>query len=223
MLDHEAVRRLIRTVLLDALDGFVTRVLDLLPGGRMLSGLAGRARGIVGGMVGGGTPGSGAGAGGSMQQILEARARDFVDGALGRAVHLVVDFLSDPAHAEMMGRWRRDVVRSLAEQPTRALLGVLEGVDTGAVAGDLVRSLRALAAWEGLDGALEGHLEALAAAYDGESVRGLAEGTDIEGALRPLVEALLAEQMATVVRAQRFADWVQAWVQGEAPQEGGPP
>ncbi len=142
--DHAGMRALLRTILHTTLLDFATRLRSAMPdtawipGAGIRSKLMGVAKGVASVV------------GAEVERQLEDRVRSFVDGALGRALDMVVERASDPRFAADMATWRGDAARSLLELPEAVFLAERRKFDLNTLAADLLAAATALAHWERL-------------------------------------------------------------------------
>lgn len=109
LLDHEAMRNLVRRVLRETLSNFVKKLRPGMPESRILSGIGRRAgrltrkpREKLGGM-GDGVLGA---VGGEVERQAERKVGEFVDQAVGGVLRRIAEHVCDPAHEEQFGSMR---------------------------------------------------------------------------------------------------------------------
>ena len=142
--DHAGMRALLRTILQTTILDFATRLRSAMPdtgwipGAGIRSKLMGVAKGVASAV------------GAEVERQLEDRVRSFVDGALGRALDMIVERASDPRFAADMATWRGDAARSLLELPEAVFLAERRKLDLPRLAADLLAAATALAHWERL-------------------------------------------------------------------------
>ncbi|MCB9701327.1 MAG: hypothetical protein H6711_05510 [Myxococcales bacterium] len=155
--------------------------------------------------------------GSEVERQLDDRVKTFVDGALASAIDIVIDRIADPAHADEMAAWRADMVPAIINQPQVRFVDELDKVKDADVAADAVTLLRAIAAWEDLEGALSRALAALLEVIGPRSLAEVAEGSGLVEAWRPLVRDRVAFHARRVITSEGFAAWIARVVDGEAP------
>ena len=143
----------LRTILQTTILDFATRLRSAMPdtgwipGAGIRSKLMGVAKGVASVV------------GAEVERQLEDRVRSFVDGALGRALDMIVERASDPRFAADMATWRGDAARSLLELPEAVVLTALLDELGQTTVGELLADTGLVAAWRAqLAGELEHHL-----------------------------------------------------------------
>ena len=142
--DHAGMRALLRTILHTTILDFATRLRSAIPdtawipGAGIRSKLFGVAKGVASAV------------GAEVERQLEDRVRSFVDGALGRALDMIVERASDPRFAADMATWRGDAARSLLELPEAVFLAEGRKLDLQLLAADLLAAATAIARWDRL-------------------------------------------------------------------------
>jgi len=142
--DHAGMRTLVRTILHTTLLDFATRLRSAMPdtawipGAGIRSKLMGVAKGVASAV------------GAEVERQLEDRVRSFVDGALGRAIDMIVERASDPRFAGDMASWRGDAVRSILDLPESVFLAERRKLDPQQLVADLHAAATAVARWDRL-------------------------------------------------------------------------
>jgi hypothetical protein len=154
-IDHAGMRAMLRTILQATLLDFATKVWSAVPdtswvpGAGIRSKLFGMAKGVASVV------------GAEVENRLEDRIKNFVDGFLGRAIDLIVERATDPRFAADMANWRSDAVLSLLSLPESTLLAERRKIDPHLVATEVLAGARALADWDRLEPEVHATLESL--------------------------------------------------------------
>jgi hypothetical protein len=205
VIDHDAMRELSRTILHTTLLDFAKKVGSILPdtskipGAGMTSKLFGVARGVVSAV--------------GLDAQLEDRVRQFVDGAVGKVIDMIVERASDPRFADQAAAWRVDVLGSLLDLPESVPHAELAKLDPARAAADLHAGLAAIARWDRLPHEVEAALAAASEALGDATVGDMLEGSGLVAAWRERLEAELRHHLARVVEGERFAGWLAALVE----------
>lgn len=209
VLDHEAMRGVMREVLLSTLADFGQSLRIPPPqasnqgrGGRFgrLSGLAAAAQGVasnVGAMV---------------EKQLEGKVEKFVDGAIGGVVDLAVESILAESTAEQFAKWRLELLEQGLDLNAEELRGELEKLEVDRYISDGVALWREVARFEGLEEVLGDAFELTASQF--ENLRELLDGPQLEDVWRPDAEALAFERARDFVASERFEGWLSS-VMGE--------
>lgn len=214
VIDHEAMRELSRTILHTTLLDFARKVGSMLPdtsripGAGVTSKLFGVARGVASGVA------SAVG----LDAQLEDRVRQFVDGAVGKVIDMIVDRATDPRFADQAAAWRVDVIGSLLALPEEVPHAELAKLDPARAAADLHAALAIVARWDRLPEEVEAALVAATEALGDATVGDMLEGSGLVAAWREHLEAELRLHLGRVAAGERFAGWLAALVaDAEAP------
>jgi hypothetical protein len=113
----EHVRDSARAMLQEALSSFIEKAFAVTPGGRGLRGVIGLGARAAGGLFGG--------VGAELQRQLEERVRDFVDGGVALMQQRVVQRLTSPETAQLLGVRRRAAFLALLAEPESQIAGTL--------------------------------------------------------------------------------------------------
>lgn len=218
LLDHRAVRALIRDLLQQALTEYANKVqipkgaVDVLrqsPLGRgrfaQLAEVAQSAARVVGSEV---------------ERQLEFKIREFVDGAITRGIEITVAHFCDPEHAEDIGDWRADSVDVLLALPVQTWRRELDKLDPERLVDDLAALLRAVVASESLRDQARAGLREAVRAGEGMSARAFLDGSGLEEGWRPHIEDLLTTRARAFVHTDAFEEWLQALAADEAVAAG---
>lgn len=206
ILDHAALRELIREMLFTTVMEYARRVrvpdgaMDALRAGPLgrgrlaqLAGAASVAARVVGGEV---------------ERQLEPRIREFVDGAIVRALDVAVDFFCAPSRAEVLGAWRADSVDVALGLPVELWLGELDRLDPEGLVEDLSGLVRALAHADALRAQLESAIRAALDQGGGLSAREFLAGSGLEEGWRPQAEELMLQRARDLVQTPAFESWL---------------
>ena len=144
MLDHEAMRGLVRKVLRETLSNFVKRLKSPVSDNRLLSGVrkrasdvrkrAGRFTSAPRKLVGGLGEGMMGAVSDEMERQMQRRVGDFVDQAVGGVMRRIADHVTDPSHQEQFGEMGAAVVDITLDTPSRDAAAYLAGIDRDALA-----------------------------------------------------------------------------------------
>lgn len=200
-IDHAGMRALLRSVLQTTILDFATRLRTAMPdtawipGAGIRSKLMGVAKGVASVV------------GAELEHQLEDRVRSFVDGALGRALDLIVERASDPRYAADMAAWRGDAVRSVLALPGSVFLAELHKLDPHALATDLHAAARALAEWDRLPDEASAVLQSLVDELEARSVGELL-GPGLVDAWRAPLHGELEHHLRRLFVDAGFAAWL---------------
>lgn len=208
VIDHDGMRDLSRTILHTTLLDFARKVGSILPdtskipGAGMTSKLFGVARGMVSAV--------------GLDATLEDRVKQFVDGAVGKVIDMIVERATDPRFADQAAAWRVDVLGSLLDLPESVPHAELAKLDPARAAADLHAALTAIAGWERLPDEVEAALVAASEALGEQTVADVLAGSGLVAAWREHLEAELRHHLARVTAGERFAGWLAALVEDAA-------
>lgn len=204
LLNHEALRTLLREVLQSTLARFVAGVRSVDQGA--LGGLAGRVakrgRGLLGaaeGIVGA--------VRGELETAFEGRVKDFVGGALDEAVRGVSTWVADPAHAGLAAGMRVSILDVLLDVPLGELVGEADEIGTDAVVDAMLDAVRAAAARPDLKADLARAMEEAVAPWADEQLQQVLDELGLASAARHGGEAVLAPLLREVAATEAFAAW----------------
>ncbi|HEY8375326.1 MAG TPA: hypothetical protein VIK91_02505 [Nannocystis sp.] len=213
VVDQATTRDLSRTILHTTLLDFARRIGSILPdaskipGAGVTSKLFGVARGVAS-VVG-------------LDAQLEDRVRQFVDGAVGRVIDMIVDRASDPRFSGEAAAFRSDVLAAVLDLPESALHAELVKLDPALVAADLQAALVALAGWDRLEAEIEAALVAATEAVGDATVGDLLAGSGEVEAWRAPLEAELRHHLGRLVGGAGFAAWLAALCEETLPEDKG--
>lgn len=199
--DHAGMRALLRSVLQTTILDFATRLRTAMPdtgwipGAGIRSKLMGVAKGVASVV------------GAEVERQLEDRVRSFVDGALGRALDMIVERTTDPRFAAEMSAWRGDAVRSVLALPESVFLRERRKLDPEALAADLHAAARALADWDRLADEARLALQPLVDEFGERSVGELIDPALVEAWRAPL-HGELEHHLRRLFVDPGFAAWL---------------
>lgn len=142
--DHAGMRTLVRTVLHTTLLDFSTRLRSAMPDTAWIPGAGIRSK------IMGVAKGVASAVGAEVERQVEDRVRSFVDGALGRAIDMIVERASDPRFASDMASWRGDAVHSILNLPESVFLAERRKLDPHHIITNLHAAATAVARWDRL-------------------------------------------------------------------------
>jgi hypothetical protein len=203
LLDHAAMQRLLRDVLVGALRAFVARLKAPVP--RPLSKL--RAMGgkaLQEGLLGGLSQ--------EIERQAEARIRDFVDGAVQSFVEQVADHVTAPEHAQAYAAFRVHLVDTLLDTELAVFAAEIEKLQPEALVATGAATARALARREGFEGEIAGALRAAIDASSGRSLGELLAEAGVREDWRRETEEQLATQAKNLVETEAFRRWLEGLV-----------
>lgn len=202
-IDHAGMRGMLRTILQATLLDFATKVWSAVPdtswvpGAGIRSKLFGMAKGVA------------TVVGAEVENRLEDRIKNFVDGFLGRAIDLIVERATDPRFAADMANWRSDAVLSLLSLPESTLLAERNKIDPHFVATEVLAGARALADWDRLESEVHATLESLLTELGTSTVGDLLGTTpEAQAAWRPLLTGELTHHLRALFTHDAFATWL---------------
>jgi hypothetical protein len=203
LLDHAAMQRLLRDLLVGALRGFVAKLKAPVP--RPLSKLrelGGKALqdGVLGGLSH------------EIERQAEARIKDFVDGAVHGFVEQVADHLTAPEHAAAYAAFRVHLVDTLVDTELAVFAGEFGKLQPEALVATGAATARALARREGFEGEIAAALRAAIDASSGRSLGELLAEAGIREDWRRETEAQLATQARNLVASDAFRRWLDGLV-----------
>ena len=215
LLDHRAVRALIRDVLHDATLRFAHSLRAAVPDPRR--GRRGRGRGRLSSLVGaaqGVAQGVASAVGSEVERQLEGRVRAFVDGAIGRSLDRSVSHLSGRDAAADLGAWRVHALDVLIRRPADRARADLDRLDAEGLVSDLADALRALADWEGLADQVRRVVETAVEAGGDRTVGEVIETAPLPDGWRAEVAAPLRQRAQELVASEAFARWLGELIAG---------
>lgn len=198
MVDHSAMRNLMREVLTHSLTDFASLIkppTKALGSGRLAQ-WAGAAT-VAAKMVGS-----------EVERQLEGRIKVYVDGAISHAIGIAVDHVCDPKNAAEYGKMRSDMVDVALAMPVSTWGEELAKLEPSALVDDVHQILSAAAASEELEKELRGMVEQMVQEQGHLSARAFLEGSGLEESWRPPLETLMLSHTRHVVESDAFADWL---------------
>jgi hypothetical protein len=214
--DHVGMRAALRTILQTTILDFSTRLRSAMPdtawipGAGIRSKLMGVAKGVASAV------------GAEVERQLEDRVRSFVDGALGRAIDMVVERASDPRFAGDMAAWRGDAVRSILALPESVFLAERRKFDPQHVAADLVAAATAVARWDRLPVEAAVVLQGLVDELGHASVGELLAGGGLVEAWRAPLAAEIEHHLRRLFVDAGFTGWLSRLLEGHGPGDMSP-
>ncbi len=199
LLDHAAMQRLLRDVLVGALQGFVAKLKAPVP--RPLSrlrALGGKA--LHEGMLGGLSQ--------EIERQAEARIRDFVDGAVHSFVEQVADHVTAAEHAARYAEFRVHLVDTLWDTELAVFARELDKLHPDDLVATGAATARALARRAGFEDEITAAIRAAIDASAGRSLGDLLDEAGIQDGWRHEAEAQLVEQAKRVVETGAFRSWL---------------
>ncbi len=200
--DHAGMRTLVRTILHTTLVDFSTRLRSAMPdtgwipGAGIRSKLMGVAKGVASAV------------GAEVERQVEDRVRSFVDGALGRAIDMIVERASDPRFAGDMASWRGDAVHSILGLPEAVFLGERRKLDPQHLVTDLLAAADAVARWDRLPVEATALLQALVDELQHTTVGALLEGTGLVEAWREPLTHEMQHHLHALFADPGFETWL---------------
>lgn len=207
ILNHEAVRRLLREVLSGTLRRFASGVRSLDQGA--FGGLAGRvakrgkslfgaAEGIVDAVRG------------EVEQAFEARIKEFLGTAVDEAIRSVAAWLSDPTHAPVMGAMRSSAVQIVLDERTGDLVAEADDLDLDPVIDAVLDGIAAAAEDPGLDAALGAWVDTVTSPWADQTLGDRLEALGSRDAGHEVVTAVATDLLREVVLTEAFEAWWRA-------------
>ena len=202
LLDHQAVRDLLRHLFQDLLVAFAKKLRPPIPSTGLSGAFSGK--GPLGGFgkLGGGMLGA---MGEEVERQIEHKAREFMDHAVDRLVGKMADQLCSPDRNADYGAFRTHVVDVLGKTDARVLAGEVEKLDPDALVGTAAAVLRAYVGRDATEGEVAAIVRAAVTEAGARTPRELLGGTE-EHALG-MVRDLLRQRAHAVVATSAFADW----------------
>jgi hypothetical protein len=206
LLDHAAMQRLLRDVLVGALQSFVAKLKAPVPARfSRLKALGGKAlhEGVLGGLSH------------EIERQAEARIRDFVDGAVHTFVAQVADHVTSPEHAERYAEFRAHLLDTLLDTELAVFAGEMEKLHPDEVVATAAATARALARRSGLQGEIAAAIRAAIEASGERSLGDLVAEAGLAEGWRAEAEAQLVEQMGKVVETTAFRRWLERLLEAD--------
>ncbi len=208
IMDHEAIRSIMRDVLMSTLSDFGNSLKIPPPptqergGGRFgrLSGFVAQAQGVA------------ANVGSIVERQLEGKITVFVDGAIGNVIESTVDNMVAPESVEALAKWRLDLLNQALETDGDKIRDELARHDTESMVGELAVLLRSLADWDGLTPAILSVMNKVSSEH--RSASDFLNGTSLESEWRPQLESVAVERAREFVSTEPFGHWLTELVNG---------
>jgi hypothetical protein len=149
VINHPALRALVREVLSASLTRFTERLRNLDQG--VLGGLGERAMRRGKGLFGGVAEGLMGAVRDEMGSAFDGRIKEHLGTATEEAVRAIAAWIADPAHADALAAMRLSAIDVVLDTPVRALAAEADGLSTDRVAEVVWRALTELAARDDLE------------------------------------------------------------------------
>ena len=202
ILDHKAMHKLLREVLMETLTDFGRSLKPATTSSR-----APKKRGTFGQLMGAATEVATA-VGGVMEKQVEGKVRDFVDGAILRSLDLTVNKVCAEDFVPDFAEWRAGILDSLLDVDFEKYLDEVEKLDPDGLVKEIAALLQGLAAWEGLGEQVESLLLAVVEETGDARLSDFLAGSGLEEEWRPQVEAFLVDRARDFVATDDFAKWL---------------
>jgi len=209
VMDHEAVRAILRDVLMSTLSDF-GQSLKIPPppeenrsgGGRFgrLSGIVAQAQGVA------------ANVGSIVERQLEGKIVSFVDGAIGNVIESTVDNMVSDESVEALAKWRLDLLETALDTDGDKVIAEVERHDVTALVKEVATLMRSVANWDGLTPAILTVLQEVS--KEKRSAGDFLSGTSVEAEWRPQLEAVAVERAVVFVATEPFGSWLRSVVDG---------
>jgi hypothetical protein len=203
LLDHEAMRRLLKDVLVGALEGFVRKIRLPAAGAsatklNKLKALGERALhdSVLGGLSQ------------ELERQAQARIRDFVEDAVHSVVEQVADHVASAEHAQRYGLFRVHVVDALLDTELEVFARELDKLQPDDLVATGAAGARALAHRAGFQTEVEGVLRAAMTAAGGRSLGAILTEAGIDAGWRSEVEAQLVARGRALLETAPFRAWL---------------
>lgn len=208
VLNHDAIRGLIREVLRDTLTRFANRARAMDQG--VLKGMGGRAvrrgRGLLGSVAGAADSLVGA-MKSELEQGIERTIRDFLSGAVGDAVRIMARHLSDPAHAESFSALRVGTLDVLLDTPVQQLAAEADKLEPEELVDVVLGALRSTSEQEGFAERIAAGLDKAMEVAGHVTLGKWLEEAGMTDAWTTATTELLTRQLRAVVATDAFAAW----------------
>lgn len=202
LLDHVAVRELLRHLFQDLLVAFAKKLRPPIPPTGLSGAFAGKSPFGALGKLGGGVLGA---MGEEFERQVEQKAREFMDHAVHRLVEKMADQLANPERGAEYGAFRTHVVDVLGATDAKVLAGELEKLDPDSLVSTAVAVARSYLERDETEGEVEKLVRAAVDEAGSRTARELLGGSE-EHALGFLRE-LLKQRARAVVATPAFAEW----------------
>ncbi|MED5372724.1 MAG: hypothetical protein VX899_17030 [Myxococcota bacterium] len=204
LVDHKAMRNLMRVVLTASLTDFASMIKPPTAnlGKGRLAQWAGAAT-VAAKMVGS-----------EVERQLEGRIQTFVDGAISHAIGNAVNHMAKPENAKEYGQMRSDMVDVALAFPVKMWVAELDKLDPDALIDDVHALLKVAVHSSELESMLRDGLQQLVDEQGSQSARSFLAGSGLEQSWRPPLQELLLKQSRQVVESPAFAAWLSALVAG---------
>ena len=212
VINHDAVRTLVREVLQGAMSKLVHRLRQVDQGS--LGGVGGkvvkRGKGLFGGVAGG----LGAAAEGLMGTVrdeitatLDARMRETLGAATDEAIRGIAAWVADPAHAEPVAALRISILDLVLDLPIGELVQELDEVSNEAVVDAVFQGLREAAARDDLEAELHGTITRAIAPWADERLGTWLDALALREVWSDASDGLITPLARRVVHTEEFGTW----------------
>ncbi len=218
LLDHAAVRGLVKDLLQGSLQGFAAKLRSLsaaVPTPTAASRGMGRLRALSQGVkaVGDGVLG---GISKEIEERSHHRISEFIDHSLAAAMEGVADHICDPSHAASYGAYRAHVLDTVLDTDAATLNDELDKLDPDSLVATGAATARAIARRDGLEEELTRGIRAALDESGGRALRdflaesGLEEaaGSGADAEWRQALHDQIARQATVFVDSPAFVGWL---------------
>ncbi|MBM4369760.1 MAG: hypothetical protein FJ102_26355 [Deltaproteobacteria bacterium] len=208
LLDHDAVRGLLRHLFQDLLVAFARKLRPPvpLPGGSPFGGKS--PLGALG-KLGGGMLGA---VGEEVERQVESKAREFMDAAVHKLVDKMADRICERSHEAEYGALRAHMLDVVLDTDAQTFAGELEKLDPDALVATSAAAIRSYVGRDNMEAEAASIIRATVELAGNRTPRELLEGTE-DHALG-LVRDLLRQRARALVDTPAFAAW---WDEMNAP------
>lgn len=226
LLDHEAVRGLVKDLLRGSLQAFAAKLRTLsaaVPKSAAASRGIGRLRALSQGVKAVGDNVLG-GISKELEERSTQRINEFLDASLSAAMAQVADHICDPAHANNYGAYRAHLLDTMLDTDAATLDEEFDKLDPDSLVATGAATARVIARREGLEAELTKAIRAALDESGGRTLRdflaetGLEEaaGSDADAEWRQALHDQIARQATAFVETEAFADWLDRLLADEA-------
>ena len=223
LMDHAAMRGLIKDVMRSSLTGFVDNVKALQqavppsvlqrgPGLGRLKALSQGMRAVSEGVV--------SQVGRELEHRMSSKVGEFVDEALAQSMAQVADHVCDPRNAAKWGAYRAYLLDTTLDLDNRQLVAEVDKLDPDHLVAMGAAMGRALARREGFQGEVAAMIATALDAAGDRSLRDFLAETGLdadEAEWRADLEAQIAAQARVVVATPAFRTWLDALLADDDP------
>ena len=206
LLDHAAMRELVRDVLLHTLQAYA-RQLKVPDGAKQAIKSSGLGRSRLAAWAGAAKVAANM-VGSEVEKRVEGRVYDFVDGAIGNAIEVGVHHICDPKHAAGFGRMRADAVDTLVGLDSATWVKELDKLELEELIDDVHAMVKALARSEDTSRQMARLLTAVVEEAGDKTAKDFLSGSGLEEGWRPQLEELALERARAFVATDAFEGWL---------------